>query len=110
MAKKEKIVEEGYDKIAEEYHARRHVLDNRKELEMFATMLPKGSKVLDVGCGAGVPVAKFLARAGFMVTGIDISERMVALARKNVPKATFTRKDMAGVHFKSNSFDGITAF
>jgi 2-polyprenyl-3-methyl-5-hydroxy-6-metoxy-1,4-benzoquinol methylase len=44
--------------------------------------------VLDVGCGAGVPVARALTRR-FSVTGIDISGRMVDRARMNVPEGTF---------------------
>jgi ubiquinone/menaquinone biosynthesis C-methylase UbiE len=65
---------------------------------------------LDVGCGAGVPVAQFLVDSGFDVTGIDFSRNMLKLARKNVPKARFILKDMTELDFKADSFDGLTAF
>jgi len=109
LTEKEGLVKKGYNKIAVEYQADRHTLDNMKELEELASFLPKGAKVLDAGCGAGVPATKFLADSGFEVVGIDFSENMLKLARKNVPNATFIRKDMTKLDFADNSFDGLTA-
>ncbi len=110
MATKEEIVKIGYNKIAQDYQANRSVYDHRKELEEFVNLLPKNAKVLDVGCGAGVPVTNFLVEAGFDVTGVDFSEGMLGLARKRVPKARFINKNMLKLGFKDNSFDGLTAF
>lgn len=110
MTEKEGLVKKGYDKIAEEYQTSRQTLNNMKELEKFARLLPKVAKVLDVGCGAGVPVAKFLVESGFDVVGIDFSESMLKLARRNAPEATFIRRDMTKLDFADNSFDGLTAF
>jgi ubiquinone/menaquinone biosynthesis C-methylase UbiE len=110
MTEKESLVKKGYDKIAEEYQADRHGFDHVKELEEFASLLPKNAKVLDVGCGAGVPVAKFLVDSGFEVVGVDFSENMLRLARKNMPQISFIRKDMTKLDFADNSFDGLTAF
>lgn len=109
MAEKEGIVQKGYDKIARDYQANRHVFDNRKELEEFVSSLPRDAKVLDVGCGAGVPVAKYLVESRFDVTGIDFSGSMLKLARKNVSQAKFVKKDMTNSSFKENSFDGLVA-
>jgi ubiquinone/menaquinone biosynthesis C-methylase UbiE len=110
MADKESVVRKGYDEIAEEYHANRNRFDHGKELKEFAALLPKNAEVLDVGCGAGVPVARFLVDCGFRVTGIDFSENMLKLARKNVPKAVFIKKDMNKLDFAENSFDGLAVF
>jgi ubiquinone/menaquinone biosynthesis C-methylase UbiE len=110
MIDKESVVRKGYDRIAEEYHASRSKFDHRKELKEFAALLPKNARVLDVGCGAGIPVAEFLVESGFRVTGIDFSGNMLKLARKNVPKAVFISKDMNRLDFAENSFDGLTAF
>jgi ubiquinone/menaquinone biosynthesis C-methylase UbiE len=107
---REKIVEEGYDKIAQQYHDQRDEFDLRQELEEFADLLPRSARVLDVGCGSGVPVARFLTEHGFDVIGIDLSTKMVALARKNVPQARFVKKDMTELDFEQNSFDGLAAF
>ena len=110
MTKKKEIVRKGYDNIAEEYQANRHIFESTQELEEFSSYLPKGGKILDVGCGAGVPVTKFLVQHGYEVTGIDFSEGMLELARRNVPRAKFIQKDMTEMNFKDNSFDGLVAF
>lgn len=110
MKEKEEIVRKGYDKLAERYHAIRHAFDNKKELSEFASLLPKNAKVLDVGCGTGVPVAQFLIECGFVVTGVDFSRNMLKLARRNVPEAKFIMKDMTKLDFQADSFDGLTAF
>jgi ubiquinone/menaquinone biosynthesis C-methylase UbiE len=107
---KEEIVRKGYDRIAEKYHTIRQAFDSKEELGEFASLLPKNAKVLDVGCGAGVPVAKFLAECRFDVTGIDFSKNVLKLASRNVPKARFVLKDMTKLDFEADSFDGLTAF
>ncbi|NJQ00487.1 class I SAM-dependent DNA methyltransferase [Streptomyces zingiberis] len=61
----------------------------------LAASLPPGSRVLDVGCGTGVPTAAQLAAAGHHVVGIDLSATMVELARENVPQGEFHRRDVA---------------
>ena len=109
MAKKEEIVRKGYDKIAEEYQADRHIFDNKRELEEFVSLLPRNAKVLDVGCGAGVPFIKFLVEYGCSVTGVDFSESMLGLARKNVPEANLVKQDVTRLGLKANSFDGVTS-
>lgn len=106
---KEEIVRKGYDKLAEKYQVIRHAFDNEEELGEFTSLLPRKAKVLDVGCGTGVPVAESLVEKGFDVTGIDFSDNMLKLARKNVPKAKFVLKDMTKLNFEADSFDGLTA-
>jgi SAM-dependent methyltransferase len=44
--------------------------------------------VLDFGCGSGI-TARHLADRGYSVTGIDLSESLIEIARKRVPEATF---------------------
>ncbi|MBN1329181.1 MAG: class I SAM-dependent methyltransferase [Candidatus Heimdallarchaeota archaeon] len=102
-----KIVEESYDKIGEEYHNFR---DNYKfitELEKFITYLPPYGRILDAGTGGGIPVAEFLTHKNYEVIGIDISEKMIKLAQKNVPQATFLKKNILTLDFPNNSFEGI---
>jgi len=75
----------------------------------FLSRIKRGGKVLDLGCGAGYPVARGLADRGFRVTGIDISRRMLARARKAVPEGTFLHRDMANPGLPARAFDGAVA-
>ncbi|MFF4344106.1 class I SAM-dependent methyltransferase [Kitasatospora sp. NPDC001540] len=63
--------------------------------------LPSGARVLDVGCGAGEPTARQLAAGGLRVTGIDLSEGMLAQARAAVPAASFHRMDVLDLGLES---------
>jgi len=104
---KTRIVRDGYDKIASLYHADRLSFDISDMLRTFMETVQSEGHILDAGCGAGVPVAKTLADNGFQVTGIDISEGMLRLARKHVPKARFLQQDMTKLSFNDCLFDGI---
>jgi 2-polyprenyl-3-methyl-5-hydroxy-6-metoxy-1,4-benzoquinol methylase len=105
------LVANGYDIIAEAYlkqYARSAVRDHW--LGQLIALLPQSARVLDLGCGAGIPVARELATRGFQVVGIDGSARQVQLARGNVPTAEFLQADMTAVQFASASFDAVSAF
>jgi len=104
------IVENGYDDIACTYHEQRDKFKSNELLVGFSSLLPPGGDVLDVGCGAGVPVARFLVDAGFKVTGVDVSSSMLKLARVHVPGANFVKMDMRQLKFDADFFDGICAF
>jgi 2-polyprenyl-3-methyl-5-hydroxy-6-metoxy-1,4-benzoquinol methylase len=79
-------------------------------LEDLALLLPSEAAVLDLGCGAGVPVTRWLADRGFAVTGVDVSAKQLELARTNVPEGTFLKADMTEVVFAPESFDAVVAF
>ncbi len=65
--------------------------------------------MLDVGCGAGVPIAKSLA-ARYRVTGVDVSQEMIGLARRNVSAGEFICADIMTVSLPPSSFDAVVAF
>lgn len=67
-------------------------------------------KILDLGCGPG-NVAKYLLEKDktLKVYGIDLSEEMIKLARKNVPEADFSNLDIRKIDFKPKEFDIIIA-
>jgi SAM-dependent methyltransferase len=105
------LVARGYDRIAETYLKRyaRSVVRDRWLGELVA-LLPEAARVLDLGCGAGVPVARELVARGFQVVGVDASARQIELASSNVPEADFIKADMTTVHFARASFDAVAAF
>lgn len=72
--------------------------------------LPPGARVFDLGCGSGLPTAVQLAEAGFEVVGTDESSRMLELARKRVPGATFLQRDMRDLGEDLGTFDAVVSF
>jgi ubiquinone/menaquinone biosynthesis C-methylase UbiE len=107
-----KVVAEGYDRIAEkhlEWAQSVRAEERERYTSMLLERLPKGAQVLDLGCGAGIPTTRALA-ARFEVTGADISARQIALARQNVPQATFIQADMTQLDFDPECFDAVAAF
>ncbi len=103
-----KLVREGYNACAEVYDQTRRA-EAAPELDLVTGKLEKGARVLDIGCGAGVPVSRALA-AEFSVTGVDISEEMVRRARKSVPEANFIVGDVMSLAFPEDHFSAVTAF
>lgn len=74
----------------------------------FTQRLEKNSVVLDVGCGGGRD-SKFFVQKGLKVVGVDVSDVLIKIARKEVPKAKFICGDILDLKLKLNSFDGIWA-
>src|SRR5262245_44940864 len=72
----------------------------------------RGRTVLDVGCGAGVDLARF-ARGGAEVTGVDLTESAVELARTNFAQqhlpGRFEAADAERLPFPDNTFDLVYA-
>ncbi|MGW2665169.1 class I SAM-dependent methyltransferase [Nocardia tengchongensis] len=66
------------------------------------------ARVLDVGCGSGVPTARQLVDAGVRVVGIDISPAMIAAAAAAVPEAELHTCSI--LDFSETGFDGAVAF
>ena len=106
------VVKEGYDRIAEHYLEWAPTVRSEERARYTSVLLSKvlpGAEVLDLGCGAGVPTTRELARQ-FKVTGVDISERQIELARRNVPGALFIQSDITQLDLPPASFDAVTAF
>jgi SAM-dependent methyltransferase len=104
------LVARGYDAAAHRYLAWPGGREIRERyLRKLVDLVPKGGSVLDLGCGAGVPVASRLARKA-SVLGVDISARQIELARENVPAAIFRQGDMVAIRPPREMFDAICAF
>ena len=78
-------------------------------LGRFTPLLAGGARVLDLGCGNGVPVARELVKR-FAVTGVDLSPVQIERASALVPEARFVCADMTAIEFESGSFDAVVAF
>jgi len=104
-------VEAGYDHMAEGYLSSKDAHDpvTLAALDELARGLPDSGTVLDLGCGAGVPVTQWLARR-YDVTGVDVSAGQLDLARQHVPGATLIKASMTDVRFGPGTFDAVVAF
>jgi 2-polyprenyl-3-methyl-5-hydroxy-6-metoxy-1,4-benzoquinol methylase len=107
-----RTVESGYDRMAEQYLATKNLEDPLAlaALEDLASFLPPKAAVLDLACGAGIPVTRWVSDKGFTVTGVDVSARQLDLARQNVPRGTFIKADMAEVTLEPERLDAVVAF
>jgi 2-polyprenyl-3-methyl-5-hydroxy-6-metoxy-1,4-benzoquinol methylase len=115
-----KQAEREYAERVEQGHLFRKPFDNPRVfrefavvLELFHQRLAGGASVLDLGCGPGW-TSLFLARAGFEVVGLDISERMIEIARaraadENTP-AAFVVGDMEEFDLDRHDFDAVLLF
>jgi cyclopropane fatty-acyl-phospholipid synthase-like methyltransferase len=111
VTRDDEIIARGYDQVADEYAA----LESAEapwprlgRVRAFVAGLPQGSRILDVGCGNGLPATRELALR-HDVTGVDISREQIARARANVPAATFICGDVSEVDLPAGAFGAIVA-
>ena len=106
------IVAEGYDAMGEHFAEWRDriVGDPRRWwAEHLTSQLTDGARVLELGCGGGVPDTQLLAER-FRVTAVDISAEQIRRAQENVPNAEFLVADFAAADFDPGRFDAVVAF
>jgi SAM-dependent methyltransferase len=84
-------------------------LTERKWLDRFVAQLPSRPKVLDIGCGPGEPIARYLLGTGCAVTGIDAAPEMIDIAKGTFPDATWLVSDMRSLDLNA-TFDGLLAW
>jgi MPBQ/MSBQ methyltransferase len=76
--------------------------------DRFMPMLPKGARVLDIGCGTGQQTVLF-EKMGFDVVGIDISEGLVSVANKKMGEGACLVSDACRLPFPDACFDAVTS-
>ena len=106
------LVGRGYDAMGEHFAEWRDriVGDPRLEWEEeLVSRLQDGARVLELGCGAGVPETQRLA-ARFRLTGVDISAEQVRRARAAVTGAEFVQADFTALELEPESFDAVVSF
>lgn len=78
-------------------------------LDHFLALLPPGESVLDIGCGAGEPIARYLIERGCQVTGIDSSPALIGICKDRFPDQEWVVADMRELSL-DRRFDGILAW
>lgn len=99
-----------YDRIADWYAATRDPAVGLPDLAAFARALPPGARVLDLGCGTGVPVSRALLRSGFELTALDSSREMVARYRAAFPGVPAHHVRAQDAAFAPGAFDAVVAW
>ena len=79
-----------------------------KDVYRFMNKLPRGGRVLDVGCAGGRETV-VLAKGGFEVIGIDLVDEFLERVKQRVPTAKFYKMNLLKLNFPKNHFDGIWA-
>ncbi|MFA6088680.1 MAG: class I SAM-dependent methyltransferase [Candidatus Woesearchaeota archaeon] len=97
-----------YDKTANEYHANTLNIDTSEQRNKFLSYLPEKAFILDVGCGSGRD-AKVFSDNGNMVIGIDLSKKLLDIAKEYAPQVNFQHMNLLEMCFPNDSFDGIWA-
>jgi SAM-dependent methyltransferase len=106
-----RIVEDGYDAIADRFGEWRAAIKGSPDdewLDVLLTKLPKQADVLELGAGQG-SVARPIVAAGHRYVGVDISAEQVRRARELVPEAEFRHGDAIELELGVDSLDAVIA-
>ena len=98
-----------YDQIAEWYTSARSAI-GVPDLEAFAATLLPRARVLDLGCGDGVPLTQLLVRSGLEVVALDSSAEMVRRFRVNLPGVPVRCERAEDARFEGGSFGAVVAW
>jgi predicted TPR repeat methyltransferase len=99
-----------YDRYAYEFDRERgRGLMERVYLSEIAARLPPSAAILDIGCGAGEPIARFFIDRGFRLAGIDAAPSMIAICQERFPDAIWDVADMRSLALACR-FDAVIAW
>jgi ubiquinone/menaquinone biosynthesis C-methylase UbiE len=118
-ARQRALVRRGYDAISLAYRSDdgNAAASSAQDVSRYAGwvaelagLLRPGARVVDLGCGAGIPATRELASRGLQVLGADFSVVQLHRAQRLVPAARFVQADMAALALRPASADAVTAF
>lgn len=94
-----------YDSIAEKYdECLWDDMPYNDYIDSFLTLL-KGKNILDIGCAMG-SFTKYVADKGYIVDGIDLSPKMIEIAKRKVSNVNFYVMDMTNIQI-DKKYDGL---
>ena len=99
----------GYDAVSEAFIRVRSSTTGVAVLRKWMMTLPRAGSVLDVGAGSGEPLTAELIKAGFDVSAIDASPKMVAALQRRFPNIEVACEAAEDSCFFNRSFDGVLA-
>jgi cyclopropane fatty-acyl-phospholipid synthase-like methyltransferase len=118
-ARQRDLVRHGYDAISLAYRGDdpRAAVSSAEDTSRYlgwvaelAGLLRPGARVVDLGCGAGIPATRELADHGLQVIGVDFSAVQLRRAQRLVPSAGLIQADMTALHLRPASADAVMSF
>ena len=103
----------GYEAVSEEFLARRGNSRTRsiaigvKEVRKWAKTLPRGTSVIDLGCGPGFPITVVLVEEGLQVFGVDAAPSFVAAFQRNLPGTPVVCESVLESRCFDRTFDAV---
>jgi len=83
--------------------------EERPWIDAFATHVPPGGAILDLGCGSGAPIARHLVECGYRISGVDTSVSLIELCRSRMPSEEWIVADMRALALGAR-FDAVLAW
>ena len=108
--KPQRTVEAGYDALSDRFGEWMEQVEGdpwERYLDELAARLPVDARMLDLGSGNGEKISRLAGR--FDVTGIELSERQLRLARAAAPEASLVQADFTALDCPAEAFDAVTA-
>ena len=99
-----------YDQIAEWFTRVRNPEIGIPDLVAFVQSLSPHAKILDLGCGDGIPISQYLFREKFDLVGLDSSQEMIKRYRANFPTIPTRCERAQEARFMPGSFDAVVAW
>lgn len=99
-----------YERHADTYdRLRGRSLFEKAWLDAFLALAPAGGSILDIGCGCGEPIARYVIEKGFRVSGIDSAPSLIALCRERFADHDWRVGDMRELDL-GRGFQGVLAW
>ncbi len=99
-----------YQRFAVEWDRERcRTLFEKPWLDRLLSLLPPEPSILDMGCGGGEPVARYLIENGCDLTGIDSSPVLIGMCEERFPGREWIATDMRTLSL-NRRFDGVLAW
>lgn len=106
------LVAAGYDAMIDTWETwKAQITDDPRAdwCDELAARLPRGARVVELGCGGGTDETRLLAER-FRLTAVDLSAEQLRRARERVPEAAFVHGDITELEFDPATVDAVAAF
>jgi SAM-dependent methyltransferase len=100
----------GYEAMSREFLARRSTEIGVREVRKWAGTLPRGSSVIDLGCGPGFPITTVLVEEGLDVFGLDAAPSLVEAFQRNLPSTPIACEGVQESRFFHRTFYAVLAW